>query len=34
MLSADSGVVTEMRDGPRDDDLMIVPAGGTGTSTR
>ena len=34
MLSSDSGVVTEMRDGPRDDDLMIVPAGGTGTSTR
>ena len=32
MLSADSGVVTEMPDGPRDDDLMIVPAGGIETS--
>ena len=28
MLSADSGVVTEMLDGPRYDDLMLVPAGG------
>jgi hypothetical protein len=28
MLSADSGVVTEMPDGPRKDELMLVPAGG------
>jgi hypothetical protein len=28
MLSADSGAVTEMLDGPRYDDLMLVPAGG------
>ena len=28
MLSANSGVVTEMPDGPHHDDLMLVPAGG------
>jgi hypothetical protein len=33
MLTADPGVVTEMPDGPHDDDLLIVPAGGIDTST-
>jgi hypothetical protein len=28
MLSPASGGVTEMPDGPRDDDLMLVPADG------
>lgn len=32
MLSADSGGVTEMPDGPRYADLMLVPAGGMETS--